>query len=155
MTSPATVAANPIATTHMPFFITAPGQSDTLLTVVTFFGVGAVVLTGVFFLTLHTLPERVAHRSQKVQFDIVAILGLIALFTNEHIYWIIGLLLAFIEIPDFGTPVRRLVDAVERIAARGAPSTAAAIQDQPAERASEAAPESKPAELKSKGAVHA
>lgn len=155
MTSPATVAANPIATTHMPFFITAPGQSDTLLTVVTFFVVGAVVLTGVFFLTLHTLPERVAHRSQKVQFDIVAILGLIALFTNEHIYWIIGLLLAFIEIPDFGTPVRRLVDAVERIAARGAPSTPAAIQDQPTERASEAAPESKPAELKSKGAVHA
>ena len=36
----------------------------------------------------------------------VAILGLIALFT-QVIFWIAGLLLAFIELPDFGTPLKR------------------------------------------------
>ena len=31
---------------------------------------------GVLFLTLHTLPERMAHKSHKLQFEIVAVLGL-------------------------------------------------------------------------------
>jgi hypothetical protein len=145
-----------VATAHIPFFITAPGQTDTILAAVTIFVIAAVVLAGIFFLTLHTLPERIAHRSRKVQFDIVAILGLIALFTNEHIYWIIGLLLAFIEIPDFGSPVQRMVAAVEKIAATRsgpAPAVTQSAADQPAEPAPLA--ESKPVEAKSKGAVHA
>lgn len=154
MTSPATAAINPVATTHMPFFIASPGESDTLLAIVIVFVVACVVLAGVFFLTLHTLPERVAHKSKKVQFDIVAILGLIALFTNEHIYWILGLLLAFIDIPDFSHPVRRLVDAVERIAARdAAPPSAphAASVDWPPEPPAETTS----VQVKPKGAAHA
>ena len=54
------------------------------------------------FLRLHTLPERMAHKSQKLQFEIVAVLGLLALFTHVHIFWVAGLLLALIDIPDFG-----------------------------------------------------
>jgi hypothetical protein len=45
------------------------------------------------------VPEQVAHKGQKDQFEIVAILGLIA--THMHIFWIAGLLLAFIDLPDF------------------------------------------------------
>jgi hypothetical protein len=57
-----------------------------------------------------------AHKGHKLQFEIVAVLGLIALFTHMHIFWIIGLILAFIDIPDFGTPLRRIAGGVEKIA---------------------------------------
>ena len=73
------------------------------MVVMSLFLVAAVVMFGVVFLRLHTLPERMAHKSQKIQFEIVAILGLIALFTHMHIFWVAGLLLAMIDFPDFGT----------------------------------------------------
>ena len=68
----------------------------------------SVLVFGILFLRLHTLPERMAHRSHKLQFEIVAVLGLIALFTHMHIFWIAGLLLAMIDLPDFGTPLKRI-----------------------------------------------
>ena len=71
---------------------------------------------GVLFFRLHTLPERMAHKSKKIQFELVAILGLIALFTHMHIFWIIGLILAVIDIPDFGTSLGRIAASSERIA---------------------------------------
>ena len=33
-----------------------------------------------------------------------------------HIFWVIGLILAFIEFPDFGTPLRRIAGSIEKIA---------------------------------------
>src|SRR4249919_3344271 len=71
---------------------------------------------GVLFLRLHTLPERMAHRGHKLQFEIVAVLGLIALFTHMHIFWIAGLLLAMIDFPDFGTSLGRIATSTEKIA---------------------------------------
>jgi hypothetical protein len=64
----------------------------------------------------YTLPERMAHKSQKIQFEIVAVLGLIALFTHMHIFWIAGLLLAMIDFPDFGTSLGRIAASTEKIA---------------------------------------
>jgi hypothetical protein len=80
-----------------------------------FLAVG-VVAFGVLYFRLHSLPEHIAHKSQKVQMEIVAVLGLISLFTHEHIFWIAGLILAFIDIPDFGTPLHRIAGGVEKIA---------------------------------------
>jgi hypothetical protein len=57
-----------------------------------------------------------AHKSQKLQFEFVAVLGLISLFTHMHVFWVAGLLLALIDIPDFGTPMRSIADSVEKIA---------------------------------------
>ena len=68
----------------------------------------SVLLFGVLFLTLHTLPERMAHKSHKLQFEIVAVLGLLALFTHIHLFWVAGLLLALIDIPDFGGSLGRI-----------------------------------------------
>jgi hypothetical protein len=62
------------------------------------------------------LPEHIAHKSKKIQFEIVAVLGLIAMFTHMHIFWIAGLLLALIDIPDFGTSLDRIAGSVEKIA---------------------------------------
>ena len=76
----------------------------------------AVVMFGIVFLRLHTLPERMAHKSKKIQFEIVAVLGLIALFTHMHIFWIAGLLLAMIDLPDFGTSLGRIAASTEQLA---------------------------------------
>jgi hypothetical protein len=86
----------------------------------------AVLGVGNLYLTLHTLPERMAHRSQKLQFEIVAVLGLLALFTHNHLFWVIGLFLAMVDLPDFGTPLRQIAGSVERIA--GAPSDDEAVE---------------------------
>jgi hypothetical protein len=107
---------NPGAPHHLPAFITAPGETDTLMVVVGFVLVGVVLMVGNLYLQLHTLPERMAHKSQKLQFEIVAVLGLLALFTHMHIFWVVGLLLAMVDLPDFGTPLRRIAGSVEKIA---------------------------------------
>jgi hypothetical protein len=57
-----------------------------------------------------------AHRGHKLQFEIVAVLGLIALFTHMHIFWIAGLLLAMVDLPDFGTPLNRIAGSAEKLA---------------------------------------
>jgi len=111
---------NPIATTHVPFFITPPGDTDVLFNVMVVVVVGSIILTGVIFLTIHSLPERMAHKSKKVQFDIVAVLGLLGLLSHEHVFWVAALLLAFVDIPDFLTPFRRIATSVETIAGQEA-----------------------------------
>jgi hypothetical protein len=75
-----------------------------------------VLGVGLLFFRVHTLPERMAHKSKKLQVELVAVLGLLSLFTHEHAFWVAGLLLAFIDLPDFGTPLRRAVRALETMA---------------------------------------
>jgi hypothetical protein len=76
----------------------------------------AVLMVGVIFLRLHSLPERMAHKGHKLQFEIVAVLCLLALFTHVHLFWVAALLLAFIDIPDFGGSLARMAGALEKIA---------------------------------------
>jgi NADH:ubiquinone oxidoreductase subunit 5 (subunit L)/multisubunit Na+/H+ antiporter MnhA subunit len=111
-----TETLHPAAPHHLPAFITAPGETDVLMVVMAVFLVIAVLAVGLLFLRLHTLPERMAHKSHKLQFEIVAVLGLLALFTHMHIFWVAGLLLALIDIPDFGWPLRRIAGSLEKIA---------------------------------------
>lgn len=107
---------NPVATHHLPIFITPPGQTDVLMVVTAVFLLLVVVAFGLLFLRLHSLPERMAHRGHKLQFEIVAVLCLIALFTHIHGFWIAALLLALIDLPDVGNWMRRIAGGVERIA---------------------------------------
>jgi hypothetical protein len=87
-----------------------------------------------------------AHKSEKLQFEIVAILGLLALFTHIHLFWVAGLLLAMIDIPDFGTPLRSIAGSVEKIADT-VPDTGSE-----AEQESSLAPASVPPDTAKKGA---
>lgn len=107
---------HPAAPHHLPFFIPGPDGADPVLVGAGIFLLLAVMGFGLLFLRLHTLPERVAHRGHKLQFEIVAVLGLLALFTHMHIFWVAGLLLAIIDIPDFTGPMRRIAGSTERIA---------------------------------------
>ncbi|MGO4677724.1 hypothetical protein AB4Z40_33070 [Bosea sp. 2YAB26] len=107
---------HPAASHHLPSFITAPGETDYLMVAMAVVLVVAVLTVGIIFFRLHTLPERMAHKSNKLQFEIVAVLGLLALFTHIHLFWVAGLLLALIELPDFSGLFGRMAHALERIA---------------------------------------
>jgi hypothetical protein len=110
------VSLNPAAPHHLPGFIADPGGADVLMTVAAVILVVAVMAIGLLFLRIHTLPERIAHKGHKLQFEIVAVLGLLALFTHVHLFWVIGLLLALIDIPDFGGALGRMAGSLEKIA---------------------------------------
>src|SRR6187397_1514740 len=107
---------HPAASHHLPSFITAPGDTDVLMVVMAIILVVAIMGFGTLFFRLHTLPERMAHRSHKLQFEIVAVLGLLALFTHIHLFWVAGLLLALIDIPDFGGSLRLIDGSTEKLA---------------------------------------
>src|SRR6202051_554833 len=145
-----TATPNPIATTHLPFFITAPGDTDVLFNATLVIVVACIILTGVIFLTIHSLPERMAHKSKKILLDLIALLCLLALLTHEHIFWFIAIVLAFIDIPDFLTPVNRIARSVETMAGKEA-------SDKPEDRSVTASPEAAIADKPGpkKEAVHA
>jgi NADH:ubiquinone oxidoreductase subunit 5 (subunit L)/multisubunit Na+/H+ antiporter MnhA subunit len=114
MSTPTSI--HPAAPPHLPIFIPGPDGSDGLMWVTAGILLVSTLAFGLLFLRLHTLPERMAHRTHKLQFEIVAVLGLLALFTHIHAFWVAGLLLALVDIPDFLTPMRRIAGSSERIA---------------------------------------
>lgn len=107
---------HPIAPHDLPGFITAPGDTDVLMVVVGLILLGAILFVGNIYLQIHSLPERMAHKSQKLQFEIVAVLCLLALFTHIHLFWVIALFLAMIDVPDFSTPLRSIASSVQKMA---------------------------------------
>lgn len=127
-----TTPIHPAATPHLPSFITPPGGTDVLFIVAIVTLLGAVLAVGLLFLRLHTLPERMAHKAHKLQFEIVAVLGLLALFTHVHLFWVAGLLLALIEIPDFWNPLRRMAGSLEKLAGLPPGAGADAAEAEPA-----------------------
>ncbi len=125
-----TASLHPAASHHLPAFITAPGETDVLMVVMAVVLLVAVLMFGILFLRLHTLPERIAHKGHKLQFEIVAVLGLLALFTHMHIFWVAGLLLALIDIPDFGGSLGRIAGSVEKMAGIKPGEGAAEVPDE-------------------------
>ena len=111
-------AIHPAASHHLPFFITPPGETDVLLNVMIGVLLVSVFLIGILYLRLHHLPDHLAHKGQKIQYEIVAVLCLISLFTHNHLFWIIGLLLAFVDLPDFSTPLNRMANSLTTMASR-------------------------------------
>ena len=104
---------HPLAPHHMPAFISGPHEGDALYVITTVMLLIAVIGIGVLFFTLHSLPERMGHK--KLQFEVVAVLGLLSLFTHIHAFWVAGLLLALIDLPDFTTPLKRMASALEKL----------------------------------------
>ena len=137
---------HPMGPHHLPFFLAPGSGTDVLMVVMGIFLVAALIWVGTLYLRLHSLPERMAHKSEKLQFEIVAILGLLALFTHIHLFWVAGLLLAMIDIPDFGTPLRSIAGSVEKIADT-VPDTGSEAEQEPS-----LAPASVPPDAAKKGA---
>ena len=78
--------SHPDAPHHLPWFITSPGETDVLMVSMAIFLIIAVLVVGSLFFRLHSLPERMAHKGKKLQFEIVAVLCLLALFTHIHLF---------------------------------------------------------------------
>ncbi len=111
-------AMNAAAPHYLPSFVTAPGQSDWLMTVIAVFLLVSVVSVGLVYLQLHALPEHMAHRTSKVQYQFVAVLALLALFTHNNVFWIAALLLALVELPNFSTPMNSIALSLEKLSGR-------------------------------------
>ncbi|MAZ33500.1 MAG: hypothetical protein CMO06_10180 [Thalassospira sp.] len=104
------------AIAHAPFFIAGPGQSDVLFTIVIWSVVLAVFGLGALYLSLHALPERLAHHANHTQIQLISILTLLALFTHNNLFWLAALVIAVVQVPDFYTPINAIADAVKAMA---------------------------------------
>jgi hypothetical protein len=116
---------HPAASHPIPGFITAPGETDILLASATVSVVSSVMLVGVLFFWLHSLPERTAHKHHKLQIELIAVLSLLSLLTHVHLFWVIALILAFIKIPEVRLPdvsgtFDRIAGSLEQLAISGA-----------------------------------
>jgi hypothetical protein len=103
---------------HLQHFITAPGETDVLFTGSVIFLILAVMGIGSLYFWLHSLPERMSHGASQIQFQLVAVLSLLALFTHIHAFWIAALFLALIPVPDFWTPLASMADSLAKMATR-------------------------------------
>ena len=66
---------------HLPFYITAPGETDGLFIVVAIFLILVVIAFGAFWFTVQSIPDRMVEGTSKAQMQVVGILGLLSLFT--------------------------------------------------------------------------
>lgn len=122
-----------VTVSHLPSFATEPGDVDVLAVAVVIFLIVMLLIAGNLYLRLHSLPERMAHRAHRVQFEIVAVLTLLSLFTHNHLFWMAALLLAFIDIPDIGGYARSIARSLEKIANRDDPPAGDAMSPPPSE----------------------
>jgi hypothetical protein len=100
----------------VPFYITPPGQSDVLLVIMVLFVLSLVLLLGVLYFRLHALPEQISHNANnKAQFEIVAVLALLALFTHNNLFWVAALILAMIRFPDYQSPLDAMAASLRRL----------------------------------------
>jgi len=108
---------HPVAPHNLPGFITAPGEPDVFLIGSAVFLVIAVLTLGSVYFRLHALPEHMAHRNaSKLQFEVVAVLALLALFTHTNALWVAALILALVPIPDFHGPLQTMAASLARMA---------------------------------------
>ncbi|MCH8167126.1 MAG: hypothetical protein IIC03_04255 [Proteobacteria bacterium] len=93
---------------HLPIFLPGADGSDILFTVVVVMMIVMVFGFGVLYFTLHALPEKIAHGTSSTQFQLIAVLALLAMFTHNNLFWVAALLLATIKLPDFTTPLNAI-----------------------------------------------
>ncbi len=135
----------------LPFYITAPGESDILFVAVAL--VAVVIGFGALYFTIQAIPDRIAKGTSKAQMQLVGLLGLISLFTMNNLYWIAAILIAAVRIPDFVTPLQSIAaslaernrmqekdDPTQALAGAAVPAGSEAISEPDASTVPEASP---------------
>ncbi|WP_437342843.1 hypothetical protein [Ruegeria arenilitoris] len=115
---------HPMATGHIPSYVTQADGSDFLFNFMVIFTVGLILLIGVAYFTLHSIPEKMAHENNHPQFQLVGILALLALFTHNGLFWVAAILVAGFQFPDFAAPLRAIADAIRSLAPGASPPPA-------------------------------
>jgi len=107
---------HPPSPTHLPWFITEPGQTDTLMVFTGLFLLLFIVAMGTLIFRIVYLPEQMVAKEEKAKYEVVAVLCVLAMFSPGHLFWIAALLLAMTDIPEFTPVFQRIAGAVRRIA---------------------------------------
>lgn len=111
------IPTHPAAPHILPVFITEPGQPDYFLIGCAIFLILLLFGLGTFYFRLHALPEHIAHgNAGKLQFEVIAVLALLGLFTHNTTFWVAALLLALVPIPDLYTPFTGMATSLAHIA---------------------------------------
>ena len=111
-------AHHPMMPEHLPPYLTAADGSDFVFTFIVVLVVIATLLLGIAYFTLHALPERMAHKSNATQLQLVSILAILALFTHNNIFWVAALVLAAFRPPDLLTPLSSMAASLAALAKR-------------------------------------
>lgn len=85
---------------RLPFWVTAPRETDGFLIVVGFVLVGVLLGFGALYFTINAIPDRMAAGAHKVQMQLVSVLGLISLFTLNNAFWIAAILIAAVPLHE-------------------------------------------------------
>jgi hypothetical protein len=109
---------HPMAPEHLPYFFAAADGTDSLFTNMIFLTIGAVALLGVLYFTLHSLPERMAHKGNATQMQLISILCILALFTHNNVFWVMAIVLAAFRPPDFATPLNSMAESLQNLVNR-------------------------------------
>ncbi len=109
---------HPLAPDHIPSYVVQADGSDYLFTFMVVFTIGMIMMIGVAYFALHSVPEKMAHKSNHPQFQLVGILALLALFTHNGLFWVAAILIAGFQIPDLAAPLRTIADAIRLLAPR-------------------------------------
>ena len=134
-----TAELHPMATGHIPSYVTQADGSDFLFTFMVVFTVVLIILIGVAYFTLHSIPEKIAHESNHPQFQLVGILALLALFTHNGLFWVAAILVAGFQFPDFAAPLRSIADAIRSLGPQREPEPV--IEEMPVEQPEPTAPQ--------------
>ena len=110
---------HPIAPHHLPGYLPGPDGSDPLFTTVVIVLLIVVMVAGVIYFKLHSLPEQMGEKHNSTQLQLISILAVLALFTHNNAFWILALLIAAIRIPDYLTPLQTIANSLARLAADG------------------------------------
>ena len=93
-------ALSAAAMARLPFWVTAPGETDGFLIVVGCVLVLALLGFGALYFTVQAIPDRMAAGAHKVQMQVVGVLGLISLFTLNNAFWIAAILIAAVPLHE-------------------------------------------------------
>ncbi len=100
---------------HMPSYL-AGAASDPLMVVAAVILVIAILTIGILYFKLHAIPEQIAHGKNHAQIQLIAILTLLALLTHNNLFWVLALVIAVVEVPDFITPLKSIATSLNTIA---------------------------------------
>ena len=103
---------HPLAPHELPGFLAAADGSDKLMVLVVILLLLLLLGIGNYYLKLHALPERMAHKTSHTQLQIITALALLALFTHNNLFWVAALLLAVVKFPDYLTPLNSIAESL-------------------------------------------
>jgi hypothetical protein len=111
-----TETLHPLAPQDLPRYLAGP-DGDPLFTIVLWLLIIMLLVVGNLYLKLHALPERMAHKHNNTQLQMIMVLALLGLFTHNNVFWVAALLLSAIRLPDFTTPLKSIAKSLHKMAA--------------------------------------